>query len=133
MYPAIAIFAAVLGLIVTGSAVYTAWYVFRLRSKNSGQNGFDPAPLFRWTGFDYALLALVLVGLTFLLADVIGVMKERESYPYYHYGYLLSGFVFTLLGLLFLLTRLFLVLRLAHKHAAAPNQHYKPDQAHHAE
>lgn len=133
MYTALTIFAALLGLAVTGSAVYTAWYVFTLQRKNPDQEKPDPAVFLRWTFFDYALLFLTLTGLIFLLVDVIGVIKDRDSYPYYHYGYLVSGFVFVMLGLLLLLGRLFLVLRLADQRPSAPNQHHEPNQTYHAE
>lgn len=136
MYTALAVFAAVIGLIVTGAAVYTAWYVFQLRKEKEevpGGSPFMASALLRWTVFDYGLLILVLAGLVFLLADLIGVMRDRDLYPYYHYGYLMSGFIFTLLGLLFMLSRLFVVLRLAGKTAAAPHDHYEPDQAHQAD
>lgn len=136
MYTTLAVFASVLGLTVTGAAVYTAWYVFQLRKGEApGQTRglFDHSALLRWTVFDYALLMLSLTGLLFLLVDLIGVMKERDLYPYYHYGYLLSGFIFTLLGVLFMLSRLFLVLRLAGHGPSAPHNHDEPNQAHQAE
>ncbi|MDF2927597.1 MAG: hypothetical protein K0R57_6511 [Paenibacillaceae bacterium] len=132
LYTLLAVFAAVLGLGVTAAAVYTAWYVYQLRRKNSNGQHLDPALLLRWTVFDYAVLLIVLTGLIFLLADLIGVVNDRDLYPYYHYGYLVSGFIFTLLGVLFMLARLFLVLRLAEKGLTAPNQHHKPHQADHS-
>jgi hypothetical protein len=136
MYTTLAVFASVLGLAVTGAAVYTAWYVFQLRK---GKEGVDPPGQFertlllRWTLFDYSLLLLSLIGLLFLLTDLIGVLRDRDLYPYYHYGYLLCGFIFTLLGLLFMLARLFVVLRLANQGSAAPHNHDEPDEAHQAE
>lgn len=133
LYWTLTVLAAVLGLAVTGSAVYMAWSVHQLRGQGSGQEKAVQRALVRWTVFDYALLILVLAGLLFLLADLIGVLKDRELYPYYHYGYLLSGFVFSLVGLLFLLARLFMVLRLANPDSSAPDKSHKPDQADHAE
>lgn len=136
MYITLAVFASVLGLAVTGAAVYTAWYVYRLRRGGGEEPAGEPLDrtvLLRWTLFDYALLLLSLIGLLFLLTDLIGVLRDRDLYPYYHYGYLLSGFIFTLLGLLFMLTRLFLVLRLANQCLAAPHDHHEPNEAHQAE
>ncbi|WP_438448652.1 hypothetical protein [Gorillibacterium sp. sgz5001074] len=136
MYTALAIFASVIGLLVTGAAVYTAWFVWKLRQEKKDPldgNSFVASALLKWTVFDFGLVFLVLAGLVFLLADLVGVMKDKDLYPYYHYGYLISGFIFCLLGLLFLLTRLFLVLRLAGKGAAAPHHHHEPNQAHQAD
>lgn len=133
MYTALAVFAAVLGLAVTAAAGYTAWYVFQLRTKNTGVPKLSVAPLLRWTVFDYALLLLTLSGLIFLLVDVIGVVKDRDLYPYYHYGYLLCGFIFTLLGVACMVGRMFLVLRLADPGLPAPHQSDEPHQADHAE
>lgn len=134
MYITLAVFAGILGLFVTGASVYTAWYVFQLSKKNKEESApGQPLPasaLLRWTVFDYALLGLVLIGLLFLLVDLIGVLRDRDLYPYYHYGYLLCGFIFTLLGLLFMLSRLFIVLRLVSRSgSAAPHDQDEPDEA----
>jgi hypothetical protein len=129
LYTSLTVFAAVLGLLVTGSAVYTAWYLLQQRGKNTAPGAPERQALLRWTVFDYALLTLVLVGLVFLLVDLIGVLKDKDLYPYYHYGYLLSGFIFTLLGLVFMLARLSLVLRLANQNPASPYQGNEPDKA----
>lgn len=132
-YTILQVFAAVLGLAVTGGAVYTVWRMFQARGKAGAPGKLERQLLLRWTVFDYAVLALVLIGLVFLLADVVGVMKDRDQYPYYHYGYLLSGFIFSFVGLIFLLVRLGMVLRLANPDAAAVDQGDKPDQTYHAE
>lgn len=132
-YTILQVFAAVLGLAVTGGAVYTVWRMFQAKGKTGAPGKLERQLLLRWTVFDYAVLALVLIGLVFLLADVVGVMKDRDQYPYYHYGYLLSGFIFSFVGLLFLLVRLGMVLRLANPDPAAVDQGNKPDQTHHAE
>lgn len=133
MYPMLAAFAAILGLVVTGGAVYTVYQLFHTKGKTAVPGTAERQLLFRWTVFDYAIVVLALVGLIFLLADVIGVLKERDQYPYYHYGYLLSGFIFSLVGLLFMLARLAMVLRLANPDPAAVDQSHEPDQAYHAE
>lgn len=133
LYTILQIFAAVLGLAVTGGAVYTVWRLFQAKGKTGAPGKLERQLLLRWTVFDYAVLALVLIGLVFLLADVIGVINDRDQYPYYHYGYLLSGFIFSLVGLVFMLVRLIMVLRLANPDPSAVDQGNKPDQAYHAE
>ncbi|MNC15398.1 hypothetical protein D3C75_632140 [compost metagenome] len=133
MYSMLQVFAAVLGLAVIGGAVYTVWRMFQIKGKTGAPGTAERQFLLRWTVFDYAVLALVLVGLIFLLADVIGVIKDRDQYPYYHYGYLLSGFIFSLVGLVFMLVRLAMVLRLANPGPAPVDQGDKPDQTYHAE
>lgn len=132
-YTILQVFAAVLGLAVTSGAVYTVWRMFQAKGKTGAPGKLERQLLLRWTVFDYAVLALVLIGLVFLLADVVGVMKDRDQYPYYHYGYLLSGFIFSFVGLIFLLVRLGMVLRLANPDPAAVDQGDKPDQTYHAE
>lgn len=133
MYTALPVFAAILGLAVTGGAVYTVWRIFQLKGKAAVPGTAERQLLLRWTVFDYAILALVLVGLVFLLVDVIGVINDRDQYPYYHYGYLLSGFIFSLMGLVFMLVRLTMVLRLANPDPAPVDQSNKPNQTYHAE
>ncbi|MGF9916124.1 hypothetical protein ABEX47_27450 [Paenibacillus ehimensis] len=66
--------------------------------------------LARWTYFDYALLALFLVGSLFLFTDLLAVLRDAEQYPPYHFAYLLCGFVFTLAGMLMMLVRLALTI-----------------------
>ncbi len=133
LYTILQVFAAILGLAVTGGAVYTVWRLFQAKGKTGAPGKLERQLLLRWTVFDYAVLALVLIGLVFLLADVIGVIKDRDQYPYYHYGYLLSGFIFSLVGLVFMLVRLAMVLRLANPDPSAVDEGNKPDQAYHAE
>ncbi|MDF2938604.1 MAG: hypothetical protein K0Q90_3977 [Paenibacillaceae bacterium] len=133
LYNILQIFAAILGLAVTGGAVYTVWRMFQVKAKTGAPGKLERQLLLRWTVFDYAILVLVLVGLVFLLSDVIGVIKDRDQYPYYHYGYLLSGFIFSAVGLVFMLVRLTMVLRLANPDSAPVDQGNKPDQAYPAE
>ncbi|MCP3775090.1 hypothetical protein NLX71_17595 [Paenibacillus sp. MZ04-78.2] len=66
--------------------------------------------LARWTFFDYALLALFLIGSLFLFTDLLAVLRDAEQYPLYHFPYLLCGFVFTVAGMLMMLVRLALTL-----------------------
>src|SRR5690349_11258192 len=109
MYLTLAIFAGIVCLLVVGVSIYTACYVFQLaksqkfeeRSRKSALEFASPYVL-RWTALDYAGLLLSAMGLVFMLADLVGVIRERDSYPYYHYGYLASAFVFMLVAFLFL-------------------------------
>ncbi|MFB6367497.1 hypothetical protein ACFCP7_26315 [Paenibacillus elgii] len=66
--------------------------------------------LARWTFFDYALLALFLIGSLFLFTDLLAVLRDAEQYPPYHFPYLLCGFVFTVAGMLMMLVRLALTI-----------------------
>lgn len=141
---ALAIFGSLLGLAVTAAAVYTAWTV-KQHGKERGGSPEDraawTAKLFMsWTVFDAAVVALFICGTLLLLADVFGVMRDRSSYPLYHYGYLLSGVAFSVMGMLFVLVRLAVVLRtgrggagtaqrgsrLADGGGAAPHEHHEP-------
>jgi len=136
MYIALAIFASVIGLFVTGAAIFTAWayYSSRHRPADSGKEGQPSAAgstldwFMRWTVADYAVLFLFGFGFVFLVTDLVGVAKDRELYPMYHYAYLLSGIIFASMGMLFTFVRLALVLRLTGKsapvghHAGEPNQ-----------
>ncbi|KIL36087.1 hypothetical protein SD70_31880 [Gordoniibacillus kamchatkensis] len=115
MNVALAIFGGLLGLAVTAAAVYTVWIV----KQYGKERGASPeeryawmAKLFlNWTALDVAVVALFVCGTLLLLADVFGVMRDRSSYPLYHYGYLLSGVTFSIMGMLFVLIRLAVVLR----------------------
>jgi H+/gluconate symporter-like permease len=150
LYSILAIFAALLGLAVTGAAVFTVWSIFQQRKKQPHEElttDFESLSVsqtfsrqagqyfLKWTMFDYAVLALILIGLLFLFTDVIAVMRDRQSYPYYHYGYLLSGFIFSLVGVIFITVRLAVVLRSlrADDNFSAVDDHQKPDETNAAE
>lgn len=135
MYTALTIFAALVGLAVCGAAAFTAWYhlIHKKSAQSEGVSHADSLAL-RWTVLDWSVVAVVAIGLLFLLADVIGVLHERDSYPYYHYGYLLIGFVFSCLGLLLLVSRIFLLLRVVGTPSLSlPHDENKPNQADQAE
>lgn len=144
MYIALAIFASAIGLFVTGAAVFTAvaFYSSRKRAADepsrADKTGQPPAGgtldwFMRWTLADYAILFLFGFGIVFLLTDLIGVAKEKELYPPFHYAYLLCGIIFSFMGMLFTFVRLALVLRLTGRSAAAAHHAHKPDQAQQAE
>ena len=121
MYLTLAIFVCLVTLGVAGAAVYTVWYVRQqargyqaIRANKSALDLTAPY-LLRWTVLDYAGMLLSIMGLMFVFVDLIAVIRERESYPYYHYGYLACGFVFLLVSVLFLLLRLGFILALINK------------------
>lgn len=133
----LAILGGVTGLIVTASAVMLVLFMLQQRSKKEqdatpGQNEPGGANmLLQWTYFDYALIGVFAIGSLFLFTDVVAVIRDADSYPLYHYGYLLSGFVFTLLGMLFMVLRLAAVLSLVRSRGPLPahDHHDHPGHA----
>lgn len=133
----LAILAGGVGLIVTASAVLLIWFVYQLRSNKehestqNGQLSGVASLLLQWTFFDYALIGVFAVGSLFLFTDVLAVIRDAESYPLYHYGYLLCGFVFTLFGMLFMIARLAVVLSLVRtgRPVSSPDHHGHPSHA----
>ena len=155
----LALLAGIAGLIVTASAVMLVWMVIQQQRSNSkpeqerageetengelsdaGEDKSPPLPaaasmLLQWTYFDYALIGVFAVGSLFLFTDVIAVIRDSASYPLYHYGYLLCGFVFTVLAMLFMVLRLAAVLSLVRSGRAvsAADEHRHPGEADQAE
>lgn len=136
----LAIIGSILGIAVTAVSFYTAWVVRQLSKQKATaeERAALASRLFlQWTMYDAAVLVLFCCGMLLLIADIVGVLRDRASYPLYHYGYLLCGVVFSALGMLFVLVRLAVVLQTgqaAKQHhgstngsgAAAPNQHHEP-------
>jgi hypothetical protein len=138
MYTSLAIFAAFLGLLITSAAIYTIWMIARQRNKYQEDQTFSQTAgryFLRWSLFDYGVLIVYLCGMLFLLAEVIAVIKDRQSFPYYHYGYLLCGFIFSLLGMLFMLVRFVIVLRMVRgmDPISLINNHQEPNDTYRAE
>jgi hypothetical protein len=140
MFTVLAVICGLIGLAVTGAAVYTAWRIYAPGGTGeTGETGEHPAEssvkhhtgaLLRWTALDYAVLALFGSGMLLLLADLLAVSRDRLAFPDYHYGYLLAGFTLTLLGMLFTLARLVLVLRLSReRRPPAPHEDGQPVEA----
>lgn len=135
MYVALEIAGGLLGLFVTGVAIFTAWLMYGKAASLQKDAVYTARSehrtadlLLRWTLMDYAILLLFIVGMVFLFVDVLAMLRDRVSYPYYHYGYLLSGFVFSLLGMLFMLVRLAVILKLAQSNRPSllPDDHHEP-------
>jgi hypothetical protein len=141
MYFSLAVMGGLLGLVVLAAAVFTPWLLQeqwkQQRDKEGGQvSKLELARTYfmRWTALDYAIIGQFVIGLLFLLTDVIGVIRDRQSYPYYHFGYLLFGFIFSLLGMLFMLLRLILVLQVSRAPGVStPDHHHKPNETNQAE
>jgi hypothetical protein len=134
MYTTLGIFAAVLGLIIVSGAIYTIRSLIKQRKKlQNGQTLSELAGryLLRWSLFDYAVLVIFLSGMLFLLTEVIAVLRDRSSFPYYHYGYLLCGFTFSLIGMLFVMVRLVIVLRMVRSTdpSSLVYDHQEPNEA----
>jgi hypothetical protein len=148
MYTALAIFASILGLFVTGAALFTAWFVHQERKPNPSQQELDPAQpsdngtpvdqsralLQRWMVWDWAVIMLFGAGAVFLFTDLLAVSRDRAQYPPYHYGYLLCGFIFCIMGMLFAFIRILTLLSLNRGSRAPGADHSdEPEHAYHAE
>ncbi|UQZ82761.1 hypothetical protein SK3146_01921 [Paenibacillus konkukensis] len=134
----LAILGGAVGLLVTASAVMLIWLFMQRKQRNRSGEETQESPLaglssmlLQWTYFDYALIAVFAIGSLFLFTDAVAVIRDAASYPLYHYGYLLCGFVFTLLGMLFMILRLGVVLSLIRTGRAglAPDHHRHPGDA----
>jgi putative exporter of polyketide antibiotics len=133
MYTYLAIFAAILGLLLTSAAIYTIWTLTQQRKNQQGELTFSQLAgryFLRWSFFDYTVLVMFLCGMLFLLTEVIAVVREPASFPYHHYGYLLCGFIFSLLGMLFTLARFIIVLRVVRgmDGVSLVNDHQEPNE-----
>jgi uncharacterized membrane protein len=139
MYTTLVIIGGFIGLIVTGAAFYTVWSVMEQRKQQSdlgkGHKGHKVKHgdvLRSWTAMDYAAIGVFVIGILLIIADLFAVIRDRASYPYYHYGYLFCAFIFVLVGMMFMVIRLGVILSppveptLPHDH----NQPDKTDEAH---
>lgn len=138
MYSVLRMFAAFLGLLITSGIIVTIVSLIQQRKKETDKQTFSVLMgrfFLRWSYMDYAIIIMFLCGMLFLLVEVIAVLKDRASFPYYHYGYLLSGCIFSLLGMLFMMTRFAIVLRMAQgmEHIPLVNHHGEPNNADTAE
>jgi hypothetical protein len=143
----LAIFGGILGLIVTGIALYTAWIIHQLwKQQAASPRAFSSAEiatryLSRWTVLDYAVSGISAIGLLLLAADFFAVMRDRASFPPYHIFYLLCGLIFSMMGILLLVVRLFVVIGINKPHAEAgisqspvsPKHHDQPNDTDRAE
>jgi len=139
MYVALAVFGGVLGLGITGAAVYSAWMIRQLWQQQAAsphavsQQEIAAEYLSRWTLLDYGTVGLFVIGLLLLLADLLAVLRDKAAFPDYHFAYLLCGIVISVMGMLLLTIRLFVVIGLAKsgvlKRPVAPDHQNKPGHA----
>jgi hypothetical protein len=140
----LAVAGALIGLFAAAAALLTVWFIYDRTKHKAAQEGrsFDPMDvagglLNRWSLMDYALLVLFMIGTLLLAADAVAVLRDREAFPPYHAPYLISGLIFTWMGMMFMLARLALLLRTLHvsgrQHAVPPQHHHEPDHADHSE
>jgi hypothetical protein len=136
-YTILMIFAALLGLLITVTALFTVWVIWHQAKSLKGNRQENLTKmtgnyLLKWTLLDYAVLLLFLSGILFLFADLLAVMRDKAFYPSYHYRYLLSGFVFSLLAMIFMYIRFGIVLSLFRSnHIVFSKHHDEPTQADH--
>lgn len=128
-YTVLMIFAALLGLLITITAIFTVWVIWHKSGSLKGKRKDNLVKitgtyLLKWTLMDYAVLLLFLSGSLFLFTDLLAVMRDREFFPSYHYRYLLSGFVFNLLGMIFMYMRLGIALRLFRSERLVSSEHH---------
>lgn len=137
MYTTLMIIAVLLGLFALLSVSAFLWAVWRPDKKRDKGTPIEKEALarlqgmlFRWTYFDYAIVLLFLCSMVFLTVDLAAVLRDREAYPFYRYAYLATGFIFSLLSMLFMLVRLGLVLSAGRPSGNAPaHNHEHPAQA----
>jgi hypothetical protein len=135
----LAIFGGLLGLMVTGVALYTAWVIHQLwKQQAASPRAFSSAViaaryLSHWTVLDSAILGVSVIGLLLLAADLFAVMRDRASFPPYHFFYLLCGLIFSMMGVLLFVVRLFVVIGINRPQAepsqstVSPKHHNQPN------
>jgi hypothetical protein len=128
----LALIGGIVGLFVTGAACLTAW-LYRQHTRLPQEQAAG-AVFLRWNVLDYAILLLCTLGALLLFTDLLAVMRDPASYPPHHFSYLLCGFVFTLLGMLFMAIRLAIALAVFKSSRVSPvNKHDQPGYADQAE
>lgn len=140
----LAIFGGLLGLFITGVAMYTAWMVHQLWRQQAASpravSQVDIAVTYfsKWTIIDYAVIGLFLIGLLLLLAELIALLRDQTEIANFHFTYLLTGIIISVMGMLFMFVRLVVVLGFVKSGAlhrtvtVAPNHQNEPDDTEHA-
>lgn len=141
----LAILGGLLGLIVTGVAVYSAWNVHQLwkqqeaEPKPCSQAEIAAAYFSRWTMMDYAIVVVFLIGFLLLLTELLAFRRDQAAVESFHFAYLLTGMILSAMGMLLLFVRLIAVLgfiqsgTLYRTAAVAPDHQNEPNQADPAE
>ena len=138
----LAIVGGLLGLFVTGAAIYTAWMVHQLwRQQAAAPKALSQVEIAvtyfsRWTVMDYAVIGLFIIGLLLLLAELFAILRDQTATAAnFHFSYLLTGLILCAMGMLVLFVRLVVVLGFAQTGAlyrtvtVAPDHQHKPDDA----
>ncbi|NEW08657.1 hypothetical protein GK047_21920 [Paenibacillus sp. SYP-B3998] len=135
----LAIFGGLVGIFVTGVAVYTAWMVHQLWKqqaagpKPSSQSQIAASYFAKWTLMDCAVVGLFLIGLLLLLAELFAVLRDKTIVGNFHFSYLLTGIIISAMGMLLLFVRLIVVLGFIQSSAlqrtVSPNHQYEPSDA----
>ncbi len=135
----LAIIGGLLGLFVTGVAIYTAWMVHQLwkqqaaAPKPAGQVEIAVKYFSKWTVLDYAVILLFIIGLLLLLAELFAVWRDQTVIANFHFSYLLTGIIISAMGMLLLFVRLVVVLGFIQSGAlhrtvsVAPDHQNEPD------
>ncbi|MBD0381019.1 hypothetical protein [Paenibacillus sedimenti] len=141
----LAIAGGLLGLFVTGIAVYTAWMVHQLwkqqvaAPKPTSQVEIAAAYFSRWTLMDYAVVGVFVFGQLLLLAELLAVLRDKTALESFHFSYLLTGMILSAMGMLLMFVRLIIVLgfvrskALHYTTAIAPNHQNEPNRTDQAE
>jgi hypothetical protein len=121
MYTLLSLLAIGIGLLVMTALSWQLWQLSKTVRANPEEalTVHLVRQLSRWTWLDSAICGLLLLGILFMLADLLAMYRDRHLYPLYHFGYLLSAFFYSLIGVIFLLARLLLLLRFAEITATA--------------
>lgn len=145
MYHTLTWIAAGIGLFITIGAVAGIIYIFWPSRKTTADSEATEqlrlarlSKLFmRWTWFDYVVVVVFLCGAAFLIVDLAAVIRDSERYPFYHYGYLASGLIFTVLSMLLMFLRLGTLIALSKAQRTSSDaplhQHGEPTQTEQAE
>jgi membrane-bound ClpP family serine protease len=140
----LALLGAVVGLFVTGAGIYTAWTVHQLWRQQAAApravSQVDIAVTYfsRWTIIDYSVVGLFLIGLLLMLAELVAVGRDHTEIANFHWAYLLTGIIMSVMGMLLLFLRLVVVLSflptdtLQRTSAITPNHQHEPNDANHA-
>ncbi|UJF31531.1 hypothetical protein [Paenibacillus hexagrammi] len=139
MYGFLAVFGGMLGLFITGVAVYTAWLIHQLwkqqaaAPKPSSQTQIAAQYLSRWTFLDFATVGVFIIGMLLLLAELVAVLRDKAALENFHFAYLLSGILLSFMGMLLLVVRLLVVLGFKQpsvsSSAVSPDHHDQPNHA----
>jgi len=100
----------VLGLLAVGGLVYGIWLIAEHRRKTADTTKMPfPSMLLRWTVLDYIIIVLFILGLLLLFVDLTAVLRDRASFSEWHLVYLVAGVIFSFMGMLMMVIRLFML------------------------